>query len=238
MFISIFLLQGLLIGCCGVLAFEHKMKGMDAQPKHQYNIDPGDKIIKYTRGKGIQEKEKCEYRKIASAFRKIFEKIIVILLPTYIFIALENDIEFLYLQQYTGQQSILLGLLYILSIYDLKYMIIPDELIIGILIMSVAENKAISDGIIAFLILIFIGLVTSIIAKREAIGGGDIKLIGALGFYMGWERAICAYFIGTLLVGTVAIILMMIKIFKSEKVYLMEECPLGPFITISVPFLL
>lgn len=76
-------------------------------------------------------------------------------------------------------------------------------------------------------IFLFITLVGGLIAGKEAMGFGDVKLMGGLGLFFGWRTIIIISLIAFLLGAIVGITLMLRKK-KSD-----EYIPFGPFIVIS-----
>ena len=77
-------------------------------------------------------------------------------------------------------------------------------------------------------IFLFITLVGGLIAGKEAMGFGDVKLMGALGLFFGWRTIIIISLIAFLLGAIIGVILILCKRKKGE-----EYIPFGPFIVIS-----
>lgn len=77
-------------------------------------------------------------------------------------------------------------------------------------------------------IFLLITLVGGLIAGKEAMGFGDVKLMGGLGLFFGWRTIIIISLIAFLLGAIVGITLMLRKKKKSD-----EYIPFGPFIVIS-----
>lgn len=77
-------------------------------------------------------------------------------------------------------------------------------------------------------IFLFITLVGGLIAGKEAMGFGDVKLMGALGLFYGWRTIIIVSLIAFLLGAIIGIILIVAKKKKSD-----EYIPFGPFIVIA-----
>lgn len=77
-------------------------------------------------------------------------------------------------------------------------------------------------------IFLFITLVGGLIAGKEAMGFGDVKLMGGLGLFFGWRTIIIISLIAFLLGAIVGIALMLRNKKKSD-----EYIPFGPFIVIS-----
>ena len=76
-----------------------------------------------------------------------------------------------------------------------------------------------------FLIIILIG---GLIAGKDAMGFGDVKLMGALGLFVGWVEIIMISVIAFLLAAIVSIVILISRKKKAD-----EYIPFGPFIVIG-----
>ena len=125
-------------------------------------------------------------------------------------------------------------------IIDYKQQIIPNRLNLtifefGLIIAFLygMSNVAITIdmlfGMIAgggiFLIITLLG---GLIFGKEALGFGDVKLMGALGLYFGFSNIIAIAIMSFLIGGILGIILIITKIKKKD-----EYIPFGPFIVIA-----
>ena len=126
---------------------------------------------------------------------------------------------------------------------DLKYRIIPNRLNmtifeIGLLfafIQGINNVNILKDMILGMLvgggIFLLITLLGGLIAGKEAMGLGDVKLMGALGLYFGAisiaEISLLAFFIGAII--SIFIILIRKFILKVADEYI----AFGPFLTLS-----
>lgn len=61
--------------------------------------------------------------------------------------------------------------------------------------------------------------------KVEAMGGGDVKLMGMLGSFLGWQGALLAIMLGALTGTVVGVTLMLLKKHRAE-----QHIPFGPFL--------
>lgn len=127
---------------------------------------------------------------------------------------------------------------------DLKLQIIPNRLNLSIFeaglaftfITAIADTTTglttLTNSLLGMLagggIFLLITLIGGLIAGKEAMGFGDVKLMGALGLFLGWINIIIVSVIAFLLA---AIISVGILIFKKKKVN--EYIPFGPFIVAS-----
>lgn len=134
---------------------------------------------------------------------------------------------------YSLMSSVLLAIIFI----DLKEMIIPDSLVLSILVLSVIHKTVnyflygISPEIInSFLgLLLAGGMFTAIVLiSRGGMGGGDVTLMGALGFVLGFENILLNIFVSFVLGAIISIALLAAKI-KTRK----DPIPFGPFIVLG-----
>ena len=125
-------------------------------------------------------------------------------------------------------------------VIDYKLQIIPNRLNmtmfeIGIILMFLAgifnANIAI-DMFFGMLtgagIFLLITLIGGLIAGKEAMGFGDVKLMGALGIYFGLSNIIMITLMSFLIGAVLSILLLVTKIKKTD-----EYIPFGPFIVIA-----
>lgn len=69
------------------------------------------------------------------------------------------------------------------------------------------------------------GLIGKAVFKKESIGGGDVKLMGMVGAFIGWKLALLAFFIAPFFGSIVGIAL---KIRKGKSLI-----PYGPFLSLA-----
>ncbi|MBC8476925.1 MAG: prepilin peptidase [Dehalococcoidia bacterium] len=88
--------------------------------------------------------------------------------------------------------------------------------------------SSLMGGAMGFLFLLLAYLLTFAIYKREAIGFGDVKLVGLIGLVAGPQLVFLALTLGAILGGVVGIILLLLKL-KERK----EPLPFGSFLAIA-----
>ncbi|WP_159446329.1 prepilin peptidase [Desulfonispora thiosulfatigenes] len=128
--------------------------------------------------------------------------------------------------------SLLFSSLLVITLTDLKYYLIPNSIVFGLLILGLAFhlttrpfnflNAALSfilAGVFFLILQIFSG---------GGMGGGDIKLISILGLWFGFPGIALIIFISALIGSVIGIILIMMK-FKNRK----QGLPFGPFIVFA-----
>ena len=135
---------------------------------------------------------------------------------------------------------ILAPMLLSVFVIDYKYQIIPNRLNLTIfeigLIMTFLyglSDVAISINMLLGMlagggIFLLITLLGGLFYGKEAMGFGDVKLMGALGLYFGLSNIIIITLLSFLIGAILSIVLLVSKIKKSN-----EYIPFGPFIVIG-----
>ncbi len=131
------------------------------------------------------------------------------------------------------------------SMVDLDEMWLPDRCTIGGMIIApllsfllpsmhgVEEHMA---GLIQSLIglvvgfgsLWSVGLIGKLVLKKDAMGFGDVKLMGALGAFLGWQSIIFIVFV-SLLIGTIVAV----SFIAAGKREWQSKIPFGPYIALA-----
>ena len=128
-----------------------------------------------------------------------------------------------------GVPTILLAI----SVIDLKTSEIPDSLVIAVGVFAIAAiwlnpEVDIINRLIGLVVISLPMLIITFIVKG-AFGGGDIKLMAACGFLLGWQATVLAFFLALILGGSYAIYLML-----SGKRSRGEHMVFGPAICLGV----
>ena len=133
---------------------------------------------------------------------------------------------------------IVIALLLPVALIDYDHTIIPDRLNVGIFLTALSflllevylGNAAFRDllnplygMVLGGGFFLFIAVVT-----KGAMGGGDIKLMAALGFLFGTANTLLLMFLSFIIGGALSSLLLLLKI-KKRKDYI----PFGPFICVS-----
>ena len=131
---------------------------------------------------------------------------------------------------------IIAGLVFIIFISDFKYMIILDSpLVVSAILILILRayfnglkdmGVSLLSGLILFLVMLLIAFLGSKLFKREALGGGDIKLAGIIGIILGLKLGLVAIILSSLLALPYAAGAMMLN--KDSEV------PFGPFLISSM----
>ena len=139
----------------------------------------------------------------------------------------------------------------IIMISDIKYMIIPDEVLIFFSIVLVILKLYISykveiihsvmdlgyefifilrDGFIMFVIMYLIKLFGNMLFKKDSMGGGDIKMMAYISLLLGWKLSIVVIFLASFLALPISII----NMYKKNE----HMLPFGPYLAVSALILI
>jgi leader peptidase (prepilin peptidase) / N-methyltransferase len=126
----------------------------------------------------------------------------------------------------------LISLLMIIFVSDLKYMIIPDKVLLFFAPLLLIERIIIPlnpwwdmlvGSVVGFVLLLLIAIIS-----RGGMGGGDIKLYAVLGVALGWKLVLLSFFLATVIGTIIGLIGMVIGKVKTSK-----PMPFGPAIVIG-----
>ncbi|MEK6715703.1 MAG: prepilin peptidase [Candidatus Omnitrophota bacterium] len=166
----------------------------------------------------------------------------------YFFVELLTAVIFLFSFKYYGISlqffiyNLFFVLLLIAAFVDMKYRIIPDEVSLGGIILGLALSfifpqiqnvnshfsgllLSVIGALIGAAITYLTGLLGSFLFKKEAMGFGDVKLMAAVGAFLGWALALIAFFTAPFF-GLIYGIFILVK----KKSHLV---PYGPFLSLG-----
>lgn len=121
------------------------------------------------------------------------------------------------------------------AVTDAKSMLLPDLLTLSLLWLGLLANldgrfvplkEAVLGAMFGYLILFVIALAYEWIAKKEGLGGGDMKLLAALGAWLGWQNLMPVLFVA----ASMALIVGIAMFFITKK---SEPAPFGPYLAAS-----
>lgn len=141
--------------------------------------------------------------------------------------------------------------LLVITAIDFEFQIIPDEFSFMLMIVGLFTsffNPVLGDVFWQRILNSFIGLLAgggSLLAvaivgkwifKKDAMGGGDIKLMAGVGAFIGWEKVLFAIFIASVLGSIVGILLILFKkIVKKQEIAFGPYLALGSYIVLFLP---
>ncbi len=178
---------------------------------------------------------KCRFCKAKISFRYFLVELLTAGMFVWFFSVFGISVKFFV---YT---ALCCGLI-VATFVDFKYQIIPDEitlggLIVGLLVSVVFpglhgvsshwNSLLISLGgmLAGGLSIYLIGLLGAAVFKKEAMGGGDVKLMAMIGSFIGWKLVLLVFFLAPFFGSAVGIIL--------KLKYKVEHIPYGPYLSLA-----
>ena len=147
-------------------------------------------------------------------------------MPADALVSLEENITALRPAFQTVQAFLFFSLLLAVSVWDIRYRIIPDRLQAGIAALAILDFSAGNIlGLLCMFPYLMIGLIPG---KLDGIGGGDIKLAGSTGLILGLPAGLTASLVGLItfiVYGSGSYILKRFHGYKAKV-----PLPLGPFL--------
>lgn len=186
-------------------------------------------IISYVKNKG-----RCAYCNTQISPMNLYGE--VILAVVFVFTTLRYDITWnLVLMLF------FVCILYLVSVTDIYEQMIPDSALLVAVGVRVGYFVCVEgaswkgalgllvDGLAISVPLLILVLIMEKILKKEAMGGGDIKLLFVTGLYLGWERNLLAIFLACI----IGIVIGMVQMRKKEDEAELEYFPFGPSIAVG-----
>lgn len=137
---------------------------------------------------------------------------------------------------------ILASILIAVSFIDIDYQIIPDEIIIVGLVVGflypiighkITFINSILGGLSGFLSLYILSVFYTMITGRIGLGGGDMKLMGVVGLFLGPFATFTAIMVGSFIGVFYSFILILMK-----RIGLRQPIPYGPFLSLGTLFVI
>lgn len=140
-----------------------------------------------------------------------------------------------------------LFVLIMIILSDGKYYIIPDQFVIIAGVLSAvfayydlfAEKRVITSwwspivgGVGVALMIIIVNLLTTLIAKKDGMGFGDVKLFGAIGIAVGFPNVLIALLLAVITAFVIIIVTVVVNVLRKKETY--NYIPFGPSICIGV----
>ena len=142
-------------------------------------------------------------------------------------------------------------ILIIVTFIDFEHYLIPDVLVLPGLILGLAVSvknnllatntlfsnfsyplsaflNSFTGACLGFLSLLVVGLIGEALFKKEAMGGGDLKLLAMMGAFLGWKNVFLTIFISSFAGSIIGLALIILKK-KGRKDYV----PYGPYLALG-----
>lgn len=132
---------------------------------------------------------------------------------------------------------IFISSLLVITFIDIDHQIIPDIITLPGIPMGLAASfilpaMTFKSSLLGLLVgggsLFLVAWTYSLITRKEGMGGGDIKLLGMIGAFIGWKGVLFTIFVASL-AGTFAGMIVMLLKGKNLKFAI----PFGPFLSIG-----
>ncbi|MFC7061644.1 prepilin peptidase [Halobacillus seohaensis] len=124
---------------------------------------------------------------------------------------------------------LLLSMFHIIVVSDLRYMIIPNKVLIFFTVIFIIYRVIVPLepwwGSVVGAMVGLIGTALIIIVSRGGMGGGDMKLFAVIGLALGTKLLLVTFFLASLIGAVVSITLLGLGIITRKK-----PIPFGPFI--------
>jgi leader peptidase (prepilin peptidase) / N-methyltransferase len=133
--------------------------------------------------------------------------------------------------------ALLLCALIVITGTDLSHRIIPDAVTLpGMVIGLAASATVLPVGFLNALLGLLVGggllwfaaWVSPYLFGKEGMGGGDIKLLGMVGAFLGWKPALLTILLGALVGSIVGIALIAARVIQRD-----DYVPFGPFLALG-----
>jgi len=136
--------------------------------------------------------------------------------------------------------SFLAFILIVISGIDSHFQIIPDVFSLGLIITGVIFspfNAMLGESVLSRILgsgigiiagggfLLAMGIIGKIVFKKDAMGGGDVKLMAGVGAFIGFDRVLVAMFIASFIASIIGIYLII-----SKKIEQKGYIPFGPYL--------
>ena len=127
--------------------------------------------------------------------------------------------------------------LIVITFIDIDHRIIPDVISLpgipagfaaSFFLPAITYKESLAGILVGGGSLLSVAWIYGLIAKKEGMGGGDIKLLAMIGAFVGWKGVLLTVFLSSA-IGTFCGLLVMIRSGKNMKLAI----PFGPFLAIG-----
>ncbi len=191
-----------------------------------FNRIPGQWLCDYGETPDEELLHPTRQRLVSVPWKYVFSGLFVVLAIT---LAMENVL-------YAAASLAMLWLLLLMAVADIKYRIVPDQLVLLLVVCGfgfipfhgAGPLGGLWGGLVGFSVMVFMGLIGKLIYRKATLGGGDIKLFGALGLCTGVDGILVIFVVTTLLSAAHLAYLL-----ARKRVKLTDQQPMVPYIAVS-----
>lgn len=198
----------------------HRLYAKDLIPLFSYIFLKG-------RCRYCKQKFSKQYFLVELSTALAFSLIIINLLPGF---QLANLTALLFLQ--ILYYLVITAFLVVIFVYDLKYYLILDKIIIPAVLFAIACSFFLGHDMLNLFLAAFIGggffLLQFVVSKGKWIGGGDIRLGFLMGIILGWPHILTGLFVAYLLGSIISLGLLLF----GNKSWT-DKVPFGTFLTLA-----
>jgi leader peptidase (prepilin peptidase)/N-methyltransferase len=143
-------------------------------------------------------------------------------------------------------------ILIVVTFIDFEHFLIPDVLVLPGIVLGLAvsvKNSLLADlsplffdvsypfsaflnsltgAILGFVSLLVVAVLGKMLFKKEAMGGGDLKLLAMMGAFLGWRNVFFTIFASSLVGSVIGIAMVIFK--KKGR---LEYIPYGPYLALA-----
>jgi len=178
--------------------------------------------------------------------------------PRYFLVELLTGLLFVFLMLKFGFSfdffifAIFTCILIIVTFIDFDHFLIPDVLVLPGIVLGLAvsvKNSLLADlsplffnvsyplsaflnsltgAILGFVSLLVVAILGEMLFKKEAMGGGDLKLLAMIGAFLGWKNVLFTIFMSSLVGSVIGITMLILK--KRGR---LEYIPYGPYLALA-----
>ncbi|MDP8248626.1 MAG: prepilin peptidase [Candidatus Tritonobacter lacicola] len=144
----------------------------------------------------------------------------------------------------------LVNTLIAVTFIDLEHLIIPNEISIPGMFLGIAVSAllpslqaggifclggragSLASSVLGAVagggIIYFVGVAGKLVLKKEAMGGGDVKLMAMVGAFIGWRLVLLSIFLGSLFGSIIGVMFLAMR-----KADMQTRIPFGPYLALG-----
>lgn len=191
-----------------------------------FNRIPGQWLVEYGETPDEELLHPTRQRLVSTPWKYVFSGLFVVCGTA---LALQNPL-------YAAASLAMLWLLLLMAVSDIKYRIVPDQLVLLLVVCGFGfipfhhsgPLGGLWGGLVGFGVMVCMGLAGKLIYRKATLGGGDIKLFGALGLCTGVDGILVIFVLTTLLSAAHLAYLL-----ARKRVKLTDQQPMVPYIAVS-----